>query len=175
MDSTPDSISDIAATAGGERPARPRSRLLALLHFSARLSIMRFLIVSFISTAVDYAVLFLLYARLPHTAPCSFLAVAAGYLVGTSVNFVLARRMVFQPSRFQMHVEFLLVATVAGIGLALTELITLFLTFHFGWHVLLAKTAAVLIVFCWNFLARRCLIYRGRGEDFETISKRLRA
>lgn len=162
MDSPPKTIpGNIAVETAGESAAtQPRSWLLALLRFGARLPIMRFFLVSSISTIVDYVVLYLLTVRLPHTSMFTLLAVAAGYLVGTIVNFVLARHIVFRPSAMRTYNEFLLVAIVAGIGLGLTVLITLVLKDNYGWPVLLAKTAAIVIVFFWNFLARRYLIYR---------------
>ncbi len=90
----------------------------------------------------------------------AFIAVGAGYTIGTVVNFVMARRMVFHPTDYATHVEFIFVAAVAGVGLVLTEWITLTLNEHLHWPLFFAKTAAVVIVFFWNFLARRKLIYR---------------
>jgi len=155
--------------------------LRTLILYACGIRVVRFLFVSTVSTLVDYAILFILNACLAGWAflavvasdvhrmfgisvnsltIATFLAVAAGYLIGTLVNFVMARRIVFHPSGYHTHIEFVLVAIVAAVGFALTEWITLALNTHQHWNLLLAKTAAVVIVFFWNFFARRLLIYR---------------
>jgi len=167
MDSTPEivSISTPAQTELTPPFATPIQRI-------AQLSVIRFGFVSTVSTVIDFLVLYLLLKPLQAMLQAwlaTFLAVGAGYLVGTVVNFVLARRLVFRPSRFEAHVEFILVAVVAAIGFALTEMITIALSTRLCSHLFLAKTtavlvakiAAVVIVFFWNFFARRQLIYKG--------------
>lgn len=142
---------------GAPSPLRAPSTLTLLWQ---RIAVLRFLFVSTVSTVVDYRVLFLLIACLPKGRLMAFIAVGAGYTIGTVVNFVMARRMVFHPTDYATHVEFIFVAAVAGVGLVLTEWITLTLNEHLHWPLFFAKTAAVVIVFFWNFLARRKLIYR---------------
>ena len=122
--------------------------------------IVRFAVVSGFTTALDYAILGTLAKVLPHKAVFTMVAVAAGYLVGTIVHFVLSRRFVFKPSSFATHVEFSLVIAVSVVGLVLTEVITLFLHAKFGWDLYMAKTVSVVIVFFWNYLARRHVVYR---------------
>ena len=155
-----DSSAKTISTGTTAEPAPLRALILRV----SGVPVVRFLFVSTISTVVDYAVLFILNGCLPQG--WTFLAVAAGYLIGTLVNFVMARRMVFRPSGYHTHIEFVLVAAVAAVGLGLTEWITLALSKHQHWHLLLAKTVAVVIVFFWNFFARRLLIYRtaDKGE-----------
>ncbi len=152
----------------GETAASPifSTWLRALLLRVYHASVVRFLFVSTISTVVDYVVLYAFLACLPKTGMKEFIAVAAGYLIGTIVNFVMARRIVFRPSGYHTSIEFVLVAIVAVVGLGLTLWITLTIS-HYehwqDWHVLIAKTVAIVIVFFWNYFARRLLIYRTVG------------
>lgn len=169
MDSTPKLISAQPPAASGEETASPRGATgdlpLTFIQHCGRYAIVRFGLVSTLSTILDYAVLFALLALLPSQLDIKkHLAVSLGYLLGTLVNFVLARRMVFRPTSYLPHVEFLLVAAVAAIGLGLTDLITIALNERAGLGMFIAKTVAVLIVFFWNFLARRYLIYRHAGD-----------
>lgn len=131
----------------------------------------RFFVVSTVSTLIDYGVLWLLARSLPPSPLREHAAVSLGYAVGTAINFAWARRWVFPPSPLPFARELLSVAAVGGIGLLLTDVITVAL--HRGitlarhgdadWQLLAAKTAAVAGVFCWNFLARRLWVYRPSG------------
>jgi len=122
--------------------------------------IAKFTAVSGLSTGVDYAVLLTLHLALPVGQVFVFIAVAAGYLAGILSHFFLSRRFVFTPSAYRPAIEFILVLLIGVTGLGLTEGIVFLGTLGLGWHLLPAKTAAVGIVFGWNFLARRWWVYR---------------
>jgi len=125
-----------------------------------RLRIAKFFVVSFGSTALDYAVLLALRAALPRTTFWLGFAIAVGYVIGTLLNFFWARRWVFTPSALHPVWEFVAVGVIGGVGLLLTEVITIGLNEGVHWHLLVAKTVAVVSVFLWNFFARRVLVYR---------------
>lgn len=139
--------------------SKPSNRLHGLRRLFAH-QIIQFFLVSVLATLIDYLVLWVLSILLPGGRLYNTIAIAAGYTVGTTVNYVVARRRVFQPSSLHATWEFVLVFLVAFIGLGVTEWITLWLHESWHWHLLIAKTAAVVIVFFWNFFARRRLIYR---------------
>jgi putative flippase GtrA len=136
--------------------------VLRAFRFILRLQIVRFGMVSGFSTVVDYSTLGLLTLLIPSGAAFVSLSVAVAYLAGTTTHFAVSRRLVFRPSRFAKPLEFLLVLTVAVIGLGLTEAITLALNIRLGWNLFLAKSLSVCLVFFWNFLARRHLVYGGQ-------------
>ena len=125
-----------------------------------RYSVLRFLAVSAVATVADFFVLLAFARRQPQDSHWVALAVAVAYLTGTLVNFLLARRWVFPACTFPVVWEFVLVVCVAGVGLALTESVTLVFTAMLGWPLLGAKALAVGSVFAWNFSARRVLVYR---------------
>jgi putative flippase GtrA len=132
--------------------------------------IVRFGVVSVIATTIDYLVLAALLAVLPTGSLFDSLAIAAGYLVGTVVNYAIARRYIFRPSHLPANLEFTLVVVIQIIGLGLTEGITLYCHHTFGWHLLVTKTVAVVAVFFWNYLARRWFVYRTSAGNPVSIS-----
>ena len=122
--------------------------------------VLKYLLVSGVTTGIDYAVLFGLRHALPSGQLAVAVAVAAGYLAGVLVHFHLTRRYIFAPSAFHRVAEFLLVVLIGACGLGLTEGIIYAAMRGFGWPLFLAKSAAVPIVFLWNFSARRWWVYR---------------
>ncbi|HEX2950654.1 MAG TPA: GtrA family protein [Armatimonadota bacterium] len=120
----------------------------------------KFAVVSGISTGTDYVVLGGMLHLLPANARLSILAVAFGYMAGVLMHFCLTRQYVFAPSPHSPRVEFLLVVFIGLIGLGLTEGIVYWGMSYFNLPIFLAKTLAVLLVFGWNFQARRRWVYR---------------
>ncbi len=128
--------------------------------------VFRFGLVSGFCTLIDFIVLTLLVKVMHHGVASVSIALACGYVMSTVTHFFLARRLVFSPTRLPIGWEFALVFSIAMIGLGLTELIALSLIRHFHLQTLpqiyLAKAAAIVVVFFWNFLARRFFIYHHR-------------
>lgn len=119
----------------------------------------RYLFVGGISFIADYAVLFLLKEF------CAFhylLAAALAFCVGIAVNFIFTKLLVFQvvmQNKFRERIIFVLICLA---GLLYTEGIMYALTDRFGVHYLFSKIAATVIVFFWNFFAKKLILYRGR-------------
>ncbi len=116
-----------------------------------------YLLVAVVAAAVDAGLLWLMVSRLD--VHYTF-AAAVSFTAGLLVNFALARSFVFQASRLGFWAELSSYAVIGVAGVLLTELI-LFLTFGLlGLPLLPAKAIALVLVFFWNFLARRRLVYR---------------
>lgn len=121
------------------------------------MQIVRYGGVAVVAAGVDTGVLWLLSGPLKvHYS----IAAAAGFLCGLVVNFLLARRFVFGATKLRSTAEFASYAVIGLVGVGLTEFILYVGIEGFGAAVLMAKAVALLIVFFWNFLARRYLIYR---------------
>ena len=58
--------------------------------------------------------------------------------------------------------EYSIFALICLAGLFYTEGIMFALTDLFGVHYLFSKIAATVIVFFWNFFAKKLILYRGR-------------
>lgn len=126
---------------------------------STSLQMFRYLFVGGISFIADYAVLFLLKEFF---ALHYLLAAALAFCVGIAVNFIFTKLLVFQvvmQNKFRERIIFILICLA---GLLYTEGIMYALTDRFCVHYLFSKIAATVIVFFWNFFAKKLILYRGR-------------
>lgn len=117
----------------------------------------RYLVVASAAAAVDVGCLWLLYSAvgLNH-----LLAAAIAFTIGLVVNFALARRWVFGADGPPTAAEFSGYWLIGFAGLGLTESILFVGVDIAGLPVMLTKFAALTIVFSWNFLVRRFVLYR---------------
>lgn len=86
-------------------------------------------------------------------------AAAMSLVAATLLNYVLSVRYVFMSGRFRRSLEIFLVYSVSTVGMGLNiGLMVLFVELS-GLAPLAAKMAATCLVFSWNFLARRYLVF----------------
>ena len=118
----------------------------------------RYGIVGGIAFVVDYGTLWFL------TDVCHVhYLVSAGiaFVLGLVCNYLLSTRYVFGESRLQSHwAEFSVFLIIGVVGLALNELILYVCQDLLGVHYMLGKIVSTVIVFFWNFLARRFLLFK---------------
>jgi putative flippase GtrA len=118
------------------------------------IQLFRYTFVGGIAFVVDFGLLFFLtaYAGLyyQYSAAISFIA-------GLAVNYLISIKWVFNASNQNRNrlVEFLIFAVVGLIGLGLNALIIYIFTELAHVYYLLSKIISTIIVFLWNFLARR--------------------
>lgn len=120
---------------------------------NVRWQLVRYFLVAAIGLAVDFSVL---------TACAELLTIhyllsaVFGFIAGLIVNFLLSERHVFDnPVIGSSRVRFALSAGIGLIGLLiLTFLMWLFVSVFFVQY-LVAKSFATVVVFAWNFIARR--------------------
>ncbi|MBQ3121813.1 MAG: GtrA family protein [Bacteroidaceae bacterium] len=87
------------------------------------------------------------------------IAAIAGFIAGTSTNYLISKYMVFQGEPQSRSVEVFLVFLISGIGLLWLELGLYLLTDIYGMHYLLSKLVMTAVVFLWNFFARKFFMY----------------
>jgi putative flippase GtrA len=88
------------------------------------------------------------------------LSAALGFAVGLIVNYLLSVRWVFDKSKItRSSVQFGVFALVGIVGLVLNELVMWSLTDGVGINYMLSKLAATVLVYLWNFTARKVLIF----------------
>lgn len=122
------------------------------------MQLFRYGIVGGISFVVDWGTLMVL------TEACGvhyMVSAAIAFVLGLVCNYLLSTRWVFGQSRIgNRWAEFAAFAVIGVIGLLLNELIIYLCTGIAGWHYLAGKVVSTVIVFFWNFLARRFLIFK---------------
>ena len=133
------------------------------------LELFRYLFVGGIATVVDWGVSFGsewgLGGVLPiHPQWIYLMATTLGFFAGLLVNFLLSRAFVFsaKTARAKTRVgEFLGHFSVGAIGLLMSYLIVwLGTSFIFPESYAPARISATVIVFVWNYLARKFLVYQ---------------
>ena len=83
-----------------------------------------------------------------------------GFLVGLTVNYALSVHWVFASRQLQSRrQEFAAFLAIGVVGVGLNELIMWVLTDKVYLHYLVSKIGATLVVFIWNFLARKKLLF----------------
>lgn len=90
----------------------------------------------------------------------NYLAAATiGFSVGIVVNYICSRLWVFQKSKLSSRMEFTIFLIVGITGLVFNDLIIWIATDYLLIYYMVSKIIATFIVFFWNFLLRKCLIY----------------
>jgi putative flippase GtrA len=89
------------------------------------------------------------------------LSASLSFLLGLTVNYVLSVLWVFSRHALKSRwVEFGIFATVGLVGLALNALFMWLFTDVAGLYYLLSKVGSTLLVFLWNFFARKVSLFR---------------
>lgn len=143
--------------------------------------LLRYALVGGVATVVDWTVLFVFTEYVfPSLSYGVYLAHVFSFLSGLNTNFFLSNRFVFtavhQKERGRDWKAFLLFGVIGVIGLLMTELgawlsdllfgakTLLFTVFGLDVRVyLVTKAILTVIVFLWNYLARKILVYDRKG------------
>ena len=123
------------------------------------LQLVRYVFVGGIATVVDWGVLFILteYAHLYY-----LVSAIIAFIAGLITNFILSKLLVFKANEARMNavMEFVSYAIIGVIGLGITELIMFLFTDLWHTHYMISKIVATIIVFAWNYIARKLIVYK---------------
>ena len=107
---------------------------------------------------VDYGALFLL------TDVCGIhylLSATISFILGLITNYLLSISWVFNNHTMgNRWAEFLVFAIIGVIGLGLNALIMYVCTDKMGIHYMVSKIISTVIVFFWNFFARKIVLFK---------------
>ena len=123
----------------------------------------RYVITGVSSFLVDFLLLFFLEAAGMHYLP----AAACSFTAGTVCNFLLTKFFAFKSINASVGpaVEVLVFCAISVVGLLLTELLMFFFTSHLHVYFMVSKLISSILVFFWNFLARKFILYPGKIHE----------
>lgn len=127
------------------------------------LQLFRYGFVGGIAFVADYGTLYCCteYLNIYH-----LISAAIAFVIGLIVNYCLSTLWVFsQHSQKNKWVEFTLFTIIGMIGLGLNELIIFTGTDICGLHYMLSKLISTMIVFFWNFFARKYVLFDKRTQS----------
>lgn len=122
------------------------------------LQLLRYGFVGGVAFVADYATLF----GLTHYAHVHYLTSAAvAFIIGLTVNYLLSISWVFNKNRSaKPWVEFMVFTLIGIVGLGLNEAIMYVATDLLTLHYMFSKLISTALVFCWNFFARKLIIFK---------------
>lgn len=86
------------------------------------------------------------------------LAATIGFTIGLAITYVLSNRYVFGESKLKSkRADFIAFALIGIVGLGVLNLLMWLLTGGFHINYIVSKVAATVVVYLWNFFARRAL------------------
>ena len=134
---------------------------------------LRYAVVGGVSAVVDmgvnFVMLFYILGGTKDDKGLVAVSVAAGFIVGLAVNFILSNIFVFkekeQREKGKTLGAFLIYTLVGIIGFALTEILTILGTLVIGdggvWYLVLTCFVKG-VVLIWNYVGRKIFVYRGK-------------
>jgi len=126
-------------------------------HRHLSLQFVRYLGVAFVGLGFDFGTLVFL-REICHVH--YLVAAAGGFMAGLAINYILSVRYVFTNPKIKSHaMNFGLFALIGLIGLGLLSLCMWALTDGLGINYIISKVLATVIVYMWNFFARRNLYH----------------
>ena len=119
--------------------------------------LIRYTFVGGFAFLVDFTILFLLtdYMGINYLISAFF-----AFVIGLLTNYLLSRKWVFRDSSINnKYVEFSFFALIGFVGLLLTEVLMWTFTDMMGVYYIISKLMVTIIVYLWNFFARKFLIF----------------
>lgn len=124
---------------------------------SLRRQFIRYLVAAFAGYIADFGLLYVLHEFL-HVH--YLLAAAVSFTIGLVVVYILSSVFVFGDSKIKKKSAEIGLFTLVGIaGLGILSLLMWVLVSLLGINYLVAKIGATVVVYIWNFFARRALYH----------------
>jgi putative flippase GtrA len=126
------------------------------LRLSLATQLGRFGVIGVCTVALDFGVLYGLvdFAHLNY-----FVSAFVAFMTASTLNYVLSVQYVFVGGRFGRGPEFTMFMLITGVGLGLNQFTMWMIVSFAGSNYLLAKCISLTIVTCWNFLAKKRIVF----------------
>ncbi len=138
-------------------PATMIHQLLVRNTDNTLVQLFRYTLVGGLAFVVDFSTLYLLteYAGLHY-----LFSATVGFLLGLLVNYLLSVQWIFRHRRFaRRSVEFTIYGWIGVIGIGLNIAIMWLVTEQMQLHYLGSKIVSTVVVFFWNFFARKRVLF----------------
>lgn len=125
---------------------------------STLIQLFRYTIVGGFAFVIDFGSLW----ALTEFAGFHYLVSAAiAFVLGLTTNYLLSVAWVFNRRAMENRSsEFLIFTMVGVVGIGVNEVMIWSLTVYAGFHYLVSKIASTVVVYLWNFGARKVLLFR---------------
>lgn len=135
------------------------NRLFSVNTNNILIQLLRYIFVGSVAFIIDFGLL----AFFTESLMCPYLLSACiSFIGGLATNYLLSIKWVFNQhddlSKGRRRFDFIMFCVIGVIGLGLNELFLWLFTEGAGLHYLVSKIISTILVFSWNFLARRVLI-----------------
>ena len=120
------------------------------------LQFIRYTFVGGFAFVVDFI---LLYVLTEYMHIYYLLSATISFTVGLIVNYLFSKIWIFQTERKIQLIEFLVFSFIGVIGLGFNNLFLWLFTEYCAIHYLLAKIFTTIIVYIWNFFARKYILF----------------
>lgn len=89
------------------------------------------------------------------------LSAAIAFILGLAINYVLSTKWVFLDRKYDSKwIEFIFFTVIGIVGLILNEILIYIVSSVLAKHYMTGKIISTIVVFFWNFLARKYLLFR---------------
>ncbi len=124
---------------------------------NTKVQVIRSLVVSVVALVADFGSLVIFKEQFGVNY---LLAATLSFCLGVAVNYYLSVKWVFADRKFtNKHAEFVIFVVICAIGLALNLGIIAGLVQLLAFDYRLAKAISTVVVFFWNFIARKKILY----------------
>lgn len=126
-----------------------------------RIQLFRYMVAGMTAFLVDAGLLALLTECFGEDLLLLWTAIA--FIAGLCVTYLFSIHWIFDSRRFNSRTAEMTIFALIGVtGLWLTELLMWFLAGKIGIHYLIAKVITTMLVFVWNFAAKKLILFRER-------------
>ncbi|UCH98638.1 MAG: GtrA family protein [Candidatus Aminicenantes bacterium] len=133
------------------------NKLLKSKNDKTLIQLFRYTFVGGAAFAVDFSALYILTDVL---GIYYLVSAAVAFLLGLTTNYILCNIWVFSTRTLtNKWLEFGIFSLIGVIGLGMNEVIIWAFTEHIRFHYMASKVVSTVIVFSWNFFARKYILY----------------